>query len=193
LTAPLPQQQYPRRQEFTYALIDTDTGRMIAQCDGAGTAAKAGDITLPSPTDPLAGQPSVTAAWAAGPAGGRVASWLPFTAAAALGTAFPLPGGGRELIADYFAAEAEREGERIQIVSTAHAPILRLGADGGEPIALGDGHPARLDLLGAMSVLTWQEGDLWYQIVAVRPQGRGAPFRPDELLRIAAGLRSRER
>lgn len=195
LTRPRPARQVSSGQEFiefTYALVDAASGETIAHCDGAGAAAKAGGFELPRPQFEWVSRRSITEAWAAGPSGGRVASWLPFTAAAALGTAITLPGNGRELVVDYYAAEADRVGERIQVVSTTHAPILRLGAEGGEQITLTDGHAARLDRLGEMTALTWQDGDLWYQIIAVRPQQFGSPYAPDDLFRIVAGLRSRE-
>ncbi len=194
LAAPLPARRYPEQEiaEFAYALLDAADGATIAACDGVGGEARADEFTLPQAPRERELRRPVAEAWAAGPPGGRVASWLPFTAAASFGAAITLPGDRRELVVDYYAAGEGLAGGRVQIVSTPRPPLLRLGADGGEPLTLADGHAARLDRMGEMTALTWQDGDRWYQIVAVRPQQFGPPFSPDELLRIAAGLRSRE-
>ena len=195
LIEPLTSRFYPEQEtsSFTYVLLDATDGATIATCDGIASEVRTfNNFVLPRPPRQWETRRSIGAVWAAGPPGGRVAGWLPFTAAASFGNAIALPGGGGMLVADYYADSGDVVGERIQIVSSTQPPLLRPGADGGTPIALTNGRSARLDNLGEMTVLTWGEGGLWYQIVAVRPQRLGEPYHADLLLRLAATLRSRD-
>lgn len=91
-------------------------------------------------------------------------------------------------MADYFAVDGPAVGARVRIISTTSPPLLATTHHDGAAVTLADGRNARFDNLAKLQVLTWQDGEMWYQIVAAHLGGGGAPYTVDELLEIAAGL-----
>ncbi len=173
---------------FLYTLIDAATGDVIQSCERAGPSAEVAGQPLPPVPPERALRQSIDAARAAVPFPARAAGWLPFTAADSFARVNHLPAGQAEVVADYFAAGGSAVGARVRIISTPTPPLLATTDRGGSMVPLMNQRDARFDDLGAMQVLTWQDGTVWYQIIAVRPQKDGTPYTAADLLTIAAGL-----
>lgn len=172
-----------------YFVVDAATPAIIQSCDVVDDTAVATDGPLLAvPSEGERRQPvDVAQATADFPA--RAATWLPFAPAVSFGRVEHLSGGETEVVIDYFADPASAVGARVRLISTPHAPLLATSDRGGTPVTLATGQSARFDDLQKLQVLTWQDGAMWYQVVAARQQGDGTPYTAAELLRIADGAR----
>jgi len=174
---------------FLYALVDAATGGVLQVCGQAGTGAEVDGQPLPAVPPERLRRQSLAAAQAAVPFPVRRAAWLPFTPLADHARVDRLPGGHAEIVADYFATGGTAVGARVRLISTDAPPPLATTGRGGTPVPLAAGDDARFDDLGTAQALTWREGATWYQVVAARPPGDGAPYTRDDLLHIAAPAR----
>jgi hypothetical protein len=172
-----------------YALLDAATGDRIAACEAVGAGATAASGPLPATPAEGEARLSLEAARAAVDFPARVAGWLPFAPTDRFARVERLSGGRAAAVADYIGADDGRGAARVRVISTTAPPLLATAERGGTAVALATGGAARFDDLATLQILTWREGDAWYQLVAARPREHGPSYTVADLLAIAAELR----
>ncbi len=172
-----------------YALLDAATGDRIAACEAVGAGATAASGPLPATPAEGEARLSLEAARAAVDFPARVAGWLPFAPTDRFARVERLSGGRAAVVADYIGADDGRGAARVRVISTTDPPLLATAERGGTAVALATGGAARFDDLATLQILTWRDGDAWYQLVAARPREHGPSYTVADLLAIAAELR----